>query len=159
MKPAEYEKYIKSLAWRKRKDKWLGKYGRFCRICGEKKVHLHHKTYENFTNEKDEDLIALCEFCHDLVHKYHEDSGLELAAATDRCIKLNARLKTEHLMSKVRSKKSDSVIDSEWAARKAKQKEFVPLTLREDYKMPVLSGREGRLNGIPLIIISQGKRK
>jgi hypothetical protein len=42
-----------------------------CQICYnliEKGYHIHHLTYENIGNEKDEDLLFLCEKCHDEIH-------------------------------------------------------------------------------------------
>lgn len=30
---------------------------------------MHHLTYENLGNEKDEDLMLLCETCHQYMHK------------------------------------------------------------------------------------------
>jgi len=144
MNPTYYEKYIKSSAWLKRKKKWFKKYGKWCRICDSKKVHLHHRTYDNFTQEKDEDLVALCEFCHTLVHQYHEESGLDLKEATDRCIKYNSKLSIR-LKDKTPQQRPAPVIKSD----------FVPLNRRPGYKTPVLSGREGRLGGLPIKIISK----
>jgi 5-methylcytosine-specific restriction endonuclease McrA len=41
-----------------------------CRLCGRDDVelHVHHCTYENYAQERLEDLITLCSVCH---HKFH----------------------------------------------------------------------------------------
>ena len=44
-----------------------------CRLCGRGNVelHVHHCTYENYAQERLEDLITLCNVCH---HKAHFES-------------------------------------------------------------------------------------
>jgi 5-methylcytosine-specific restriction endonuclease McrA len=44
-----------------------------CRLCGRDDVelHVHHCTYENYAQERLEDLITLCAVCH---HKAHFES-------------------------------------------------------------------------------------
>ena len=41
-----------------------------CRLCGEGDVelHVHHATYNNYAEERLEDLITLCSVCH---HHFH----------------------------------------------------------------------------------------
>jgi hypothetical protein len=41
-----------------------------CRLCGRDDVelHVHHRSYENYAQEKLEDLITLCSVCH---HDFH----------------------------------------------------------------------------------------
>jgi 5-methylcytosine-specific restriction endonuclease McrA len=47
-----------------------------CRLCGRANVelHVHHCTYENYAQEKLEDLITLCSVCHHYVHSRSEAS-------------------------------------------------------------------------------------
>ena len=41
----------------------------WCQLCrATKKLHVHHNTYENLGNERDEDLIVLCIRCHKAFH-------------------------------------------------------------------------------------------
>lgn len=41
-----------------------------CEVCQSKEdLHVHHLTYENLYNEKDEDLILVCKSCHFSIHK------------------------------------------------------------------------------------------
>ena len=41
-----------------------------CRLCGrdDAELHVHHCTYENYAQERLEDLITLCNMCH---HDFH----------------------------------------------------------------------------------------
>jgi 5-methylcytosine-specific restriction endonuclease McrA len=47
-----------------------------CRLCGEEDVelHVHHCTYENYAQERFEDLITLCNVCHGNFHFKSEAS-------------------------------------------------------------------------------------
>ena len=65
----EYEEYIKSSEWQETRQRIL-KRDRFrCVMCGEpKNLHVHHITYENLGEEKDADLVTLCEECHIKLH-------------------------------------------------------------------------------------------
>jgi 5-methylcytosine-specific restriction endonuclease McrA len=47
-----------------------------CRMCGAGGVelHVHHRTYDTYAEERLEDLITLCRSCHDLFHGLSEAS-------------------------------------------------------------------------------------
>lgn len=47
-----------------------------CRMCNRKDLHLHlhHRTYVGYAQERLEDLITLCEGCHFLFHAHSEVS-------------------------------------------------------------------------------------
>jgi 5-methylcytosine-specific restriction endonuclease McrA len=47
-----------------------------CRMCGVGGVelHIHHRTYDTYAEERLEDLITLCRSCHDLFHRLSEAS-------------------------------------------------------------------------------------
>lgn len=81
-----YKRYIASKAWNRRRKAWYRKHGRHCRACSStKNLHLHHRTYERLGTELDEDLVALCESCHDHVHQFHRTlKGVDLSDATDQ---------------------------------------------------------------------------
>lgn len=65
----EYEQYLKSNEWITKRDKIREK-RKLCEICKEyENLQVHHLTYENLGNEKDEDLILLCKKCHFAIHK------------------------------------------------------------------------------------------
>lgn len=86
----EYERYIQSTAWRRRREayfRFLGK--RECESCGTtRRLHVHHRTYKRMGHELDQDLNALCEACHDRVHRLHRESNgrLTLVEATDKVL-------------------------------------------------------------------------
>ena len=67
---ANYEQYLKwDDNWRLLKNKIKEERGERCEKCrSEMELHLHHKTYKNIGNEKPEDLVILCEYCHKKEH-------------------------------------------------------------------------------------------
>ena len=65
----EYEQYIKSDEWKKRREWALTFWNRRCAICfGRDNLHVHHRTYKRLGCENLNDLIVLCERCHELFH-------------------------------------------------------------------------------------------
>lgn len=71
-----YDEYIKSNAWKQKRAKyWLSKLPKTCFVCGAARhpgMHLHHRTYKNFGNERLMDLVPICQQCHNLVHEVYE---------------------------------------------------------------------------------------
>ena len=63
-KNKEYEQYIHSGAWRAKANKRLEQDQFKCCVCGGPAEEVHHLTYENFRNEKMEDIVSLCHTCH-----------------------------------------------------------------------------------------------
>ncbi len=47
-----------------------------CRLCGDAdaQLHVHHRTYETYAEERLEDLITLCRSCHHNFHFWSEAS-------------------------------------------------------------------------------------
>lgn len=87
---ATYERYIASEAWRGRRERYFAVQPRRCKACGAaERVHLHHLSYAKMGREPDSDLMALCEPCHDLVHRFYRatDAGT-LRQATYRVVGL-----------------------------------------------------------------------
>jgi 5-methylcytosine-specific restriction endonuclease McrA len=83
---AAYRRYMSSQKWRVRRSIYFATHVKKCKACGSTdRIHLHHKTYINFTKELDEDLCPLCERCHDKVHKLAH-RGWTLESATDNII-------------------------------------------------------------------------
>lgn len=128
----DYDQYINSPRWRRRKVEYFARHNRLCRLCGKgKDIHLHHLTYERMGAELDSDLMPLCQRCHDIVHQYAKRKpNLSLADATLRAIK---------------------EVHTQKKARRRVPPPFVPLNQRPDYCEPQ-SGREGRLGGLPVIV-------
>lgn len=87
MRQEDYQDYLASEGWRIRRATYFGKHPEACRICKTReKIHLHHQTYERVGCERDADLVALCEFHHDLVHAYYQVGGKTLAVCTQEVI-------------------------------------------------------------------------
>lgn len=61
----QYLTYINSAAWRTRRQRAIERAGRRCQVCGERKrLQVHHVSYDHLGCERDEDLTALCWWCH-----------------------------------------------------------------------------------------------
>ena len=63
-----YHRFLQTKHWRKTKNKILsGK--KSCEQCGSKeKLQTHHKTYDHLGFEYKDDLILLCNSCHEKIH-------------------------------------------------------------------------------------------
>ena len=65
-----YKEYLKTYDWNEARKNALNKSKYKCQLCGKKniKLNVHHNTYENLGKEKEEDLIVLCDKCHEKFH-------------------------------------------------------------------------------------------
>lgn len=65
-----YDIYLNSYRWDKLRQRILKRDNHKCLVCGceNKKLHVHHLTYDRFTHEDMDDLVTLCEDCHNKVH-------------------------------------------------------------------------------------------
>lgn len=66
-----YEEYLKTPEWLVTRKRILKRDNYTCQGCQAQKVllHVHHYTYARLGCEDDEDLITLCEVCHDELHR------------------------------------------------------------------------------------------
>ena len=73
MNREEYRAYLRSPAWRMKRDGKLFDAEYRCERCGydglDMPLDVHHLTYERVGNERDSDLIVLCRSCHEMEHK------------------------------------------------------------------------------------------
>ena len=70
-----YQIYLKSSHWARIRSRYKSSRSWVC-LCGETdRLQLHHKTYERVGAEQLDDLQALCDRCHSLVHEL-ERQGL-----------------------------------------------------------------------------------
>lgn len=82
-----YTAYINSSSWEKRRELYFSTHPKKCITCGAKEdIHLHHKTYARMGSERDDDLAALCEFCHSTLHRFHKQVGGSLLDASNAFI-------------------------------------------------------------------------
>lgn len=76
MTKTEYQQYLASEYWQKRRQQFLD-YNEECYQCHlprwlaqiayDNDLHVHHKSYENLGSEDDAQLEALCKRCHEIV--------------------------------------------------------------------------------------------
>jgi len=64
-----YTEYLQTKHWKDIRKKALIRGNKKCRMCGSKEnLQVHHNTYKNIGNERDEDLTVLCKECHEFFH-------------------------------------------------------------------------------------------
>jgi hypothetical protein len=64
-----YSAYLASPEWEMRRARILARDGYRCRRCRfQSATDVHHLTYERVGHELDEDLMSVCEACHQLLH-------------------------------------------------------------------------------------------
>lgn len=69
-----YLEYIQSLEWAAKRRRALDRAGHRCQLCSSrKKLEVHHNTYENLGDERDEDLTVLCDPCHEVFHAKRDE--------------------------------------------------------------------------------------
>ena len=68
----EYEHYIHSSAWRKKADERMELDHHRCCVCGGEATEVHHLTYDNFREERMEDLVSLCHKCHMKAEEFYD---------------------------------------------------------------------------------------
>jgi hypothetical protein len=66
---AEYRVYLSSPAWYEKRDAAIRGAGGICECCDYfPAAQAHHLTYERIGNELPSDLMAVCSYCHALIH-------------------------------------------------------------------------------------------
>ena len=74
MRAMDYNDYIHSEHWRHFREQTLIFYGYKCVVCSDTdKLAVHHKTYENRGRETFNDVIVVCNKCHETIHGRHEE--------------------------------------------------------------------------------------
>lgn len=65
----DYDKYIQSPEWKRRRVDILRRDKYRCRVCREgDRLDVHHLNYDRLGKERNSDLASLCRQCHDAVH-------------------------------------------------------------------------------------------
>lgn len=69
----KYEDYLLTKHWRNKRKVIIAERMGICEKCKKKieengKIHIHHLTYERIGDELAEDLMLLCENCHNKIH-------------------------------------------------------------------------------------------
>ena len=77
MRSKEYEAYMRSAAWQKKREERLAVDDYKCVMCGRplakcKSCQIHHANYSRLGNENVlTDLVSLCGSCHRKIHNYY----------------------------------------------------------------------------------------
>lgn len=71
----KYDAYISSPAWRGRRERFFFEHRRICQSCRTRTgtLELHHISYAHIGDERDDELAALCDHCHEKVHNSERD--------------------------------------------------------------------------------------
>jgi len=67
---SNYDNYLHGSWWTSRRIDILKRDNGICQLCGDPAKVVHHMEYLNKGNERDFELVSLCEDCH---KKYHPD--------------------------------------------------------------------------------------
>ena len=70
-------KYREQDEWKVRRTHALMRAGHRCQTCGSRDTPLdvHHNNYQNYGDEKPQDLVVLCRSCHRMFHGIAEDAS------------------------------------------------------------------------------------
>lgn len=74
-----YQRYLCSPEWNAKRNAVIERACGRCEKCGRTARHVHHLTYIRKYNERLEDLQALCEACHEVIHKPKQMDHLSVA--------------------------------------------------------------------------------
>lgn len=74
-----YDRYIHSSAWREKADERLALDSGKCCVCGRPATDVHHLSYDNFGNEKMDDLVSLCRKCHEKAEELYDPAVIPWA--------------------------------------------------------------------------------
>ena len=67
---SNYRDYLASPHWQKVRMEAIKRAKYCCQLCNSRKrLEVHHRTYERLGRELPEDVIALCDGCHEIFHK------------------------------------------------------------------------------------------
>lgn len=92
MNKSKYHEYLASREWALIKEKVKKRSGGHCERCQIGTHHsVHHQTYERVGHEAMEDLIGLCEKCHEFISGKSDSDPREI---TDRLIEASILLKS-----------------------------------------------------------------
>ena len=70
-----YPEYLRTPEWRRTRLAKLEQVDNNCRRCGFRntRLHVHHLTYDHLGHEWLDELVALCEKCHWVVHRERKE--------------------------------------------------------------------------------------
>ncbi len=67
--PPDYNRYMRSKAWREKREQILSFYGHRCWVCNStEKLQVHHLHYQSVGAEHMNDVLVCCKRCHFKLH-------------------------------------------------------------------------------------------
>ncbi|MDA0710571.1 MAG: hypothetical protein O3B73_10235 [bacterium] len=73
--PDDYDTYVRSKAWRSRREQFLADCNHQCVLCGGKEnLHVHHLHYQSVGRETAKDVTVCCRRCHFIEHLPKNDN-------------------------------------------------------------------------------------
>ena len=80
----EYDRHLASPKWAAFRQVALSIAKNRCRACAATEdLQVHHRTYDHFGHEELDDVVVLCQRCHDAVHRLERSGRLSLWDATN----------------------------------------------------------------------------
>ena len=67
-----YHVYLQSEDWMKLRRRVLERDEYKCHLCGNRANRVHHLSYQNIYNEDLDDLVGVCEGCHQGIHDWQK---------------------------------------------------------------------------------------
>lgn len=65
-----YREYLQTEEWKERRRRAMKRAGFRCQVCNQSDtLNVHHRTYERRGDERNDDLLVLCQPCHELFHR------------------------------------------------------------------------------------------
>jgi hypothetical protein len=65
----ENDEYYFSEKWKRKRVYILNRDNYLCQMClTNQAVHVHHLSYQHFSNELTSELISVCKRCHEIIH-------------------------------------------------------------------------------------------
>jgi len=105
-----YEEYLNSFAWKAIKKLKLEQSPQ-CEVCWVKATTVHHLSYERLWREKEEDLVSICESCH---NKCHYVEGYQIKNSDSELRKRFEELRNDVSFSNINVKISELKEGIEW---------------------------------------------
>lgn len=69
-----YGDYLRTQHWQRVREDTVRRAGRTCQLCNaEGPLEVHHRTYVRRGEERPDDLVALCAYCHEVFHEVQEE--------------------------------------------------------------------------------------
>jgi ParB/RepB/Spo0J family partition protein len=102
-----YSDYLRTDAWRKKREQALERAGHRCQLCGcPHHLDVHHNTYERVGAELPVDLVVLCRLCHRV---HHERAPKHPAALAEHDPKGLARALSAQARARTRVRKERGI--------------------------------------------------